>query len=170
MRKPEAIALERVRTGYVHGMSDVVDVLLGQHEEARALFVRVLGATGQDKIELFAMLVEKLQAHERAEQEVVHPVLAEITAESEDRLDDRVAEDILDEERAADQQIAQLIAIGPGDSTFDRHLADFQIAVLAHAAHEEEQEFPLLRSRVEVGRLQAMGARVLRSQTEAWSS
>jgi hemerythrin superfamily protein len=151
-------------------MSDVVDVLLGQHEEARTLFVRTLGATGQEKIELFAVLVEKLQAHERAEQEVVHPVLAEITAASEDVLDDHVAEDILAEERAADRQIAQLIALGVGHSAFDRHLADFQSAVIAHAAHEEEQEFPLLRSRVEVARLQEMGAQVLRSQTQAWSS
>jgi hemerythrin superfamily protein len=151
-------------------MTDVVDVLLTQHEEARALLVRVLGATGQEKIELFAVLVEKLQGHERAEQEVVHPVLAEIAAESQDPMDGRVTADILAEERAADQQIAELIAMGPDDPGFDRHLADFQAAVVAHAAHEEEHEFPLLRSRVEVAQLQAMGAQVLRSQTDAWAS
>jgi len=150
-------------------MSDVVDVLLGQHEEARALLVRVLGATGQEKIELFSLLVRTLQRHEQAEQEVVHPVLAEITADT-DGMDAGVAEDILGEERAADQQIAQLIAMGVDDDAFNLHLAEFQAAVLAHAAHEEEQEFPLLRSRVAAARLQAMGAQVLRSQTEAWSS
>lgn len=151
-------------------MSDVVDVLLNQHEEARALFVRVLGSSGKEKTEVFAVLVETLQKHERAEQLVVHPVLAEITAATPDPLDDGVADEILAEERAADLQIEQLIAMGVDDANFDNLLAEFQGAVLAHAAHEEEHEFPLLRKHLDATRLQTMGASVNRSQTEAWTA
>jgi len=135
--------------------TDVIDLLLEQHERVRAQFIHLLAATGQEKIELFAQLVEMLQRHEKAEQQIVHPAAGNVA-------------EILDEERDADRAIAELIALGADDPSFDGKLAAFHAAVLAHAAHEEEQEFPRLRAEVPPAQLVAMANQVHADQNAVW--
>src|ERR1051326_151954 len=108
-------------------MPDVVDLLLAQHERVREQFIHLLAATGQQKVELFAGLVEK---------------------------------------RAADPAVAELIALGVDHPAFDGKLADLHAAVLAHAAHEEEQEFPALRETIPAAQLVALASQVRANQTE----
>ena len=134
-------------------MPDVVDLLLAQHERVREQFIHLLAATGQQKVELFAGLVEMLHRHEATEQQIVHPLLGGI-------------DDILSEERAADTAIAELIALGVDHPAFDGKLADLHAAVLAHAAHEEEQEFPALRETIPAAQLVALASQVRANQTE----
>jgi len=133
-------------------MPDIVDLLVEQHERVRVQFIHLLAATGQQKVELFAGLVEMLQRHEKAEQQIVHTALPDVG-------------EILAEEREADLAIAELIALGVDDPSFDGKLADLHSAVLAHAAHEEEQEFPRLRAEIPAERLVEMAQQVRADQS-----
>ena len=138
------------------GLNDVVDVLLDQHREIIAAFDRVRDAApGQDRLETFAALVQLLRHHERVEQRVVHPELAEFA--------DGVARARVEEETAADHMLASLISIGVDDRNFDPGLARLQQMVVDHAEHEETEEFPLLRAKVSPARRRELAGEVFRS-------
>jgi len=150
LREPE-IRTPAVRTG----LNDVVDVLLDQHREILVAFDRVRDAAGQDRLELFLALVQLLRHHERVEQRVVHPELAAFAGE--------VARARVEEENAADRMLASLISIGVTDKTFDAGFARLRQMVVDHAAHEETEEFPLLRERIPAERRRQLAGEVFRS-------
>ncbi|MEZ0110357.1 putative membrane protein/hemerythrin superfamily protein [Catenulispora sp. EB89] len=139
------------------GGADIVEVLLAQHEHIKETFARVQAASGDTKEQLFGELAALLHAHESGEQQVVHPV----TRAAKHDGGDLVAMACIAEERQADQRIAELKKLGTGHSQFDAKLEAFHQAVLAHAAHEERDEFPRL-SQLPAERRQAM-ANELRS-------
>ena len=87
---------------------DVVDVLLDQHRQIDGMFAWVRSTEGATRREAFAALVEFIHRHERAEQEIVHPVLAALDGPAA-----RVAADRRDEEGKADRAIASLISALP---------------------------------------------------------
>ena len=119
---------------------DVVDVLLGQHEQVKQTLAAVEQATGTAKQQAFDDLCALLELHEEAEQRVVHPMTrADVNGGRQ------VAQTVIAEEREADRQLAELRQLGTADPRFDRAFAAFRDAVLAHAQHEENEEFPKLR-------------------------
>jgi len=120
---------------------DVVDLLLAQHTEIEGLFGAVLTALGERKRELFQELVRLLAVHEAAEEELIHPrVRVEVTAA------DPVVEQRLREEQDAKRKLADLYDLGVEHVDFDRGLTELARDVLEHAAQEEQEEFPYLRS------------------------
>jgi hemerythrin superfamily protein len=137
---------------------DVVDLLLAQHRDIMSSFATVLDASGHDRTETFAALVELLQRHERAEQAVVHPVLRAVTGEAGE-----VAEARVEEEKAADRALASLISKTAADPTFEAALAAFRQTVQDHAGQEESREFPLLRELVPAEQLRRMAGDVRRT-------
>jgi hypothetical protein len=116
---------------------DVVGVLVDQHRRIDIAFALVLAASGQDRVEAFASLVDVVRQHERVEQEVVHPALRPLV--------DEVAEARLAEEKAGDRALASLISKGVHDPDFVAGLSRLRRMVREHADHEETREFPLLR-------------------------
>ena len=159
------------------GRNDVVDLLLDQHRQIVAAFDAVnAAAPGQDRLETFASLVELLRHHERAEQHVVHPVMASL-ADQTDQTDQNdqndqtnhanqandVAQARVEEEEAADRMLASLVSMGVDDPNFEPGLARLQQMVADHAAHEETQEFPILRERISPARLRQLAGDVVRS-------
>jgi hemerythrin superfamily protein len=119
---------------------DIVDVLLAQHEHIKESFTRVQAATGDARKQLFGGLTELLHTHESGEQQVVHPVTRTETSDGH-----LVAMARIEEERQADKAIAELETLGTDHPQFDSKLEAFHLAVLAHATHEEQDEFPRLR-------------------------
>lgn len=142
---------------------DVVDVLMFQHRQVAGLVARVRTARGSAKRQAFATLVDFLNQHEASEQEIVHPVLRGIDEQSAEVVAGR-----LREEEDADLLIASLVARGVDHPEFSSGLADLIDAVQEHAAHEEEEEFPLLRARVPAEQLRAMASRVRVVQSGSW--
>lgn len=135
---------------------DVVDVLVAQHRQAERLFDHVAATpAGTGRRAAFAALVDFLHRHEKAEQEIVHPVLRALDDQSAAVVAARV-----EEERAADRAIATLISRGTGNGQFGVYLAELRQLVQAHARHEEAEEFPLLRARVSVEERQRMANNV----------
>jgi Hemerythrin HHE cation binding domain len=146
--------------GPLSGQADVVDVLLAQHEQVKQAFARVQASPMQDKEQSFAELVTLLHTHETGEQQVVHPVTGQSAPTG-----GQVAAGRVQEETEADRAIAELKALGVEHPEFDAKLETFHQAVLRHAAHEEQDEFPLLRQNNPTGQLQAMAEELRVAQT-----
>ncbi|MEV4313896.1 hemerythrin domain-containing protein [Actinocrispum sp. NPDC049592] len=133
---------------------DVLEMLQRQHEEIRQLFTQLETATGERRKDLFHSLVRLLAVHETAEEEVVHPEVRDLTG------GEPVVEARLGEEHRAKQLLSTLTEIGPDADGFDTLLTQLRDDVLAHADHEEREEFPLLRQHLPDQRLRAMASTV----------
>ncbi|MET8428401.1 hemerythrin domain-containing protein [Nocardia sp. NPDC004860] len=127
---------------------DVVDLLTAQHEQISTLLEQ-LRSGREDRQELFTELVRLLAVHESAEEEVVHPVAKRAQFGAEEMVDARV-----EEEDHAKKALAELYDLGVDHPDFSSKLADFADAVAKHAAHEEAEEFVLLRRQYSVSQLE----------------
>jgi Hemerythrin HHE cation binding domain len=134
--------------------SDVVDVLLGQHERMRQLCAAVDQSAGADKKHLFAELDELVNLHELGDRAVVHPATRESTVVG----GDAVALACMAEEGNIERAVAELNFLGVEDAAFDGKFATVWRAILEHLAYEEREEFPLLRQYVRAAHLHTMAS------------
>ncbi|WP_433271901.1 hemerythrin domain-containing protein [Actinosynnema sp. CS-041913] len=133
---------------------DVIALLVRQHEEIRELFAEVETAHGTERTDAFRRLVRLLAVHETAEEEVIHPAARK--GDGGDAIvDARVAE-----EHRAKELLSTLDEIGPEAEGFDTLLRELRDDVLAHARHEEREEFPRLRAEYDGDRLRALAKAV----------
>jgi hemerythrin superfamily protein len=135
---------------------DVITLLERQHQEIRKLFGEVERARGDARRDAFRSLVRLLSVHETAEQELVHP---EVRQQNGGQC---VVEFRLGEEHRAKELLSTLDEMGADAEGFDTLLIQLRDDVLAHAEHEEREEFPLLRKAHDPKRLEAM-ARTVRA-------
>jgi len=134
---------------------DVIDLLQRQHREIRELFTGLDTAEGDRRQELFHDLVRLLAVHETAEELVVHPEIRDLEPAA-----GPVVEARLGEEHRAKELLTTLQKMGTEADGFDTLLGRLREDVLAHAEHEEQEEFPLLRAHRPPERLRAMAATV----------
>ncbi|MEU1426978.1 hemerythrin domain-containing protein [Nocardia sp. NPDC005746] len=140
---------------------DVVDLLTAQHEQIATLLEQ-LKSERENQEELFTELVRLLAIHESAEEEVVHPIAKRARFGAEEVVDAR-----LEEESHAKRALAQLYDLGVHHPNFQAELADFADAVADHAAHEEAEEFVLLRRQYSATQLQHMAGSVRAAEAVA---
>ncbi|WP_067674912.1 hemerythrin domain-containing protein [Nocardia miyunensis] len=133
---------------------DVVDVLTAQHQQISTLIEQIRG-DHDDKQQLFNELVRLLAVHESAEEEVVHPAAKRAAFGVEDMVKTR-----LGEENRAKQHLADLYDMGVEHPEFAARFARFADAVADHAAHEEAEEFTMLRKQFSETQLQRMAESV----------
>lgn len=136
----------------VNNADDIVDVLLDQHQQLRRLCTEMHAATGQDKKWIFGDLAALMRLHELGERAVVHPVTRDHIRPGGDLL----AGACTAEEERARWAILDLKDLGVDHPGFTARFAAFHQAVLDHAAHEERDEFPLLRRYIPTQRLHTM--------------
>ena len=129
---------------------DVIALLVRQHNEIRQLFTTLETAKGDERRDDFRELVRLLAVHETAEEEVTHPA-ARSGEGGQAIVDARLAE-----EREAKELLSRLDQLGPDGEGFDVLLAQLREAVLAHAEHEEREEFPRLQAAYDSEQLQTM--------------
>ncbi|QMU76715.1 hemerythrin domain-containing protein [Streptacidiphilus sp. PB12-B1b] len=139
---------------------DVIAVLLGQHARVKNLFAQVEAATGQARQERFDELRQLLAVHEIGEEIVLRPVAEKAAGEQE--ADARNAE-----EKEANKVLAELEKLDVDGAEFAAKFAEFQKAVLAHAEHEEREEFPAVREHCSPQERQEMGRRLLKAEDKA---
>ncbi|MFC4852761.1 hemerythrin domain-containing protein [Actinophytocola glycyrrhizae] len=130
---------------------DVVDLLLGQHQQIRDLFIEVQSTAGAGRRDAFARLVRLLAVHETAEEEVVHPLARTAIAGGDGVVDDRLAE-----EREAKEVLSRLEELDPDSEEFGSLLDTLRMSVLEHAHHEEVYEFRYLRQHYDADRLRTL--------------
>jgi hemerythrin superfamily protein len=136
---------------------DVVSFLKGQHNEIKRLFTQVETSPEDQRAESFGELRRLLAVHETAEEEFVHPRARKAMTGG-----DAVVSARLDEENEAKKMLADLEKIGVDDADFTIQFAELKGAVLAHAEHEENDEFPALVAETDPQHLQQM-ARVVQA-------
>ncbi|MFC5754830.1 hemerythrin domain-containing protein [Actinomadura rugatobispora] len=141
---------------------DVVDLLLRQHMEIRALFGEVAAARGDARAAAFDRLRRMLAVHETAEEEVVHPYARRLMDGGGPMVDAR-----LEEENRGKTILAELVDIGPGGKGFGPRFEELRTAVLEHARREEEEEFPRIRELATAEERRGMAAAVKAAQVLA---
>jgi hypothetical protein len=130
---------------------DVIHVLLHQHDEMRRLCTDVRQTSGTDRKGLFAELYQLVNVHELGDLAVVHPAARGRTANG-----DKAAVDCMTEGADIARALAELHALGVEHATFDSKFAIVDQAIHDHTAHEERDEFPILRRYVSIQRLHTM--------------
>ncbi|GAA4934391.1 hemerythrin domain-containing protein [Actinoplanes utahensis] len=131
--------------------SDVVDVLLAEHDEIRRLCSAVERSGDRLRGRRFAVLSHAVHLHESGEQAIIHLVVRDLGAAA-----GLIATMRLAEETALLSSLGTLDDLGAGDPDFARRFAVLHRAILEHLTREELDEFPILRRRVVVQRLQGM--------------
>jgi hemerythrin superfamily protein len=120
---------------------EVVAFLKAQHNLIEDTFDQVLHASDpQAREKPFVQLRQLLAVHETAEEIVVHPrVRREVDA------GDAIVDARLEEEHNAKEQLSRIESIDITSQQFIDELSKLRDAVLAHAEHEESDEFPKLQ-------------------------
>lgn len=137
----------------------LIGILLSQHESIKQQFALVRSADGEQKKQLFDELCTYLIAHETGEQTVLRPL-------SKSAAGVEVAEARNHEEAVASATIEQLKAMDAGSEEFETALEELENAVVAHADHEELEEFPRVAAAYSEEELLEQGTR-LRSVEES---
>ncbi|GAA3062421.1 hemerythrin domain-containing protein [Streptomyces glomeratus] len=132
---------------------DVVRILLLQHARIRDLFAEVKSAQGEQKKSIFDELRALLAVHETAEEMILRPTAKKTAGQAE-------ADARNHEEKAANKVLAQLEKMDVSSPEFDDRLAAFERSVIAHAEHEEQEEFPAVRQGCDEDQLKRMGAQL----------
>jgi len=141
--------------------SDVVGVLLAQHEQIKTLLDQVSKATGQGRQEAFDELREYLARHETAEEMIVRPLTRGVEG------GDKVASERMDEENHSKDVLSHLEDLDVSSPDFDEEFGQFKESVLEHAEAEEKQEFPLLQQNVGQDRLEKAKTALLMAEKTA---
>lgn len=141
--------------------SDVVGVLLAQHQQIQKLLDRVTQASGESRQEAFDELREYLARHETAEEMIVRPLTRGVDG------GDAVASERMDEENESKDVLSHLESLDVTSAEFDKTFAEFRESVLEHADAEESQEFPLLRANVDPDKLEKAKSHLLMAEKTA---
>ncbi|GAB3017299.1 hemerythrin domain-containing protein [Mycobacterium bourgelatii] len=136
----------------IQSPDDVVEFLVHQHQQIESLFDKTLAASGKQREEAFIELRRLLAVHETAEEEIVHPRVKR-------KIDngDAVVKPRLEEEHEAKIRLKQLEKLDVDSAVFTNQLAELRDAVLAHAQHEEREEFTKLAEQLSNDELERMG-------------
>jgi len=128
---------------------DLITLVERDHRAIEQMLDQVEGADDGSRAALFGEVVQKLDAHEAAEADIVHALLRDLGAPD-------IADDLVEEEKLAKQALARLDA---SSADFPRQFHSFKEDVLIHARHEEREEHPSIRARASHDVLVRIGER-----------
>ena len=131
-------------------MADVIELIQRDHQEIRELFSQISETDPEDREGLFRHIVSELARHEAAEEAIIHPTLRDEIG------DERAAGSIVEEEQEAEELMAEMEDMDPASQEFLAKFRQLRDEVLEHAEHEESDEHPRLRERIDADRLQEM--------------
>ena len=117
--------------------SGVVAAVQREHREIERLLDEVESSTGPSRRAAFDRLVDKMQAHETAEEQVVHPL-------AKDEGNSRTVAALLEEEQSASHALERLEGMDPDSDEFVEGFRQLKQDVLSHARQEEREEHPQL--------------------------
>jgi hemerythrin superfamily protein len=148
---------------FVQSTDDVVAFLVGQHNLIKDMFDDVIYASEtKAREQAFIGLRQLLAVHETAEEMVVHP-----RARREIHDGDAIVDARLQEEHDAKEQLSSLEDMDMNSQEFLDALTVFRDAVIEHADHEENEEFPQLQHDLAPDDLKRMASAVVAAQAIA---
>jgi len=119
--------------------TQISESLKQHHERIKEALPTVLDDTGDARRSAFARVRRMLAAHEALEQEVVHP-------QAKRDVDDDAVDARIEEEEEAGDAIAKLEGMDVDSPEFEESYSRFMLDVIAHAEHEEHQEFDMINT------------------------
>ncbi len=122
---------------------ELFSLIIGQHGHLHTLLGDVEHQQGRERAAGLDLVRAHLAAHEAAEQEWLHPMVADLVAKGVGHAGD--VDLRLVEERDAGIALDHMMDMEPESSTYGVQLALFSEAFKHHAEAEEERELPLLR-------------------------
>jgi hemerythrin superfamily protein len=134
--------------------TDVVELLLADHEEAKALLARFDHIAPNDRASYFCEVVTELVRHEVAEEHIVYPVIRRATPGGDQEAKARIAE-----QAEAEELLAHMEKMDTSSAEFATQFATLRRAVLDHARSEEAGTFPLLKEMEDAESRLALGGR-----------
>lgn len=141
---------------------DIVELLLEDHETAKALLTKISAAAPEQREALFWELVPELVRHEVAEEVVVYPTIRSEAPDGEREVEPR-----LHEQQEAEELLDQMEGLDRSSAEFGAKLAKLQAGVLEHAHAEEQNILPLLRALEDTKKRVELGARYERAKSAA---
>jgi hemerythrin superfamily protein len=129
---------------------DAIELLMIQHEEAKALFKKIERAEDDEKQDLFERVADALAVHATIEEKQFYP--ATRNARTEEMLQEAVEEHL-----AAKRLIADLLEMTPDDPQFDAKIAVLKEQVEHHIEEEEAELFPKVRRMFKADELEDLG-------------
>jgi hemerythrin superfamily protein len=133
---------------------DIVDLLLADHEEAKALLGRFDQVGQADREDYFCEVVTELVRHEVAEEQVVYPIIRQATPGGEQEAKTRIAE-----QSEAEELLTEMEKLDSSSAEFTTKFLTLRQAVLDHASAEEASTFPLLKKIEDAESRIALGGR-----------
>jgi hemerythrin superfamily protein len=115
----------------------VVGAVQRDHREIEQMLDNVESSSGAKRQDAFARLAEKLQAHEAAEEKVVHPL-------AKDEGNAGTVDELVGEEQTASKALEKLQGLDVDSEAFEQAFQQLKRDVLAHAEQEERDEHPRL--------------------------
>ncbi len=155
LTRTDGLARDRAET-------DVVELLLRDHAEAKAMLDRFDATPAAKKADAFGELTRVLVQHEVAEEEVVYPAFRKRVANGA-----RIAGARIAEQSQAEEKLVELERLGVDHAHFTSGFRQLHIAVLDHAQREEQTVFPALRSALQSAELVGLGRRYERAKAVA---
>lgn len=141
----------------VQSPDEVVAFLKAQHDLIEDMFDEVLHASDPKAREKpFVELRQLLAIHETAEEMVVHPRARRDGGDAGDAIVDAR----LKEEHEAKELLSRIEKLDATSQQFIDEVTKLRDAVLEHARHEEDEEFPVLERKLDADDLKLMGTAV----------
>ena len=123
---------------------DVVDELMTDHREVRALLDEILATTdAAARRDLADTAITELVRHAVAEEMYVYPAMRKHLPDGE-----KEVEHDTEEHKQLEETMKQLEAVEASEARFDQLLRDMTEQLRHHASDEENEQFPQLRERV----------------------
>lgn len=130
---------------------DIVAVLHHEHEQIRQLCIDVRGAGRGRRKRPLGALQQAFHRHQLGEVAVAHPAASDSGPNG-----DTIARACQADGEQIERSLTELGRLGVEHPDFDARFAALSGALLEHAAHQERDEFPLLRRYVSTQRLHMM--------------
>ena len=131
---------------------DALELLTSQHDEVDELFSQIEDSDdGEEKLELFQQLADKLAAHATIEEKLFYPSV--MTDDTEDKLIESTEEHL-----QMKRLLADMLTMEPSDDHFAAKLNVLKEEVRHHARDEEEGKlFKQVRRMMDEEQLAALG-------------
>jgi hemerythrin superfamily protein len=136
-----------------------IDMLESQHREVEKLFKAFENAEGDEKREVFIEIADKLAVHAAIEEKHFYP--AAKARDTEDLLLESAEEHL-----SVKRIIADLLAMKPGDDTFDAKVTTLKEQVEHHVEEEEGELFPKVKKLLDATTLEALEQEMTATQEE----
>lgn len=135
---------------------DALELLTQQHDEVEELISEIEDSDdGEEKLELFQQLADKIAAHSSIEEKLFYPTV--MTDDTEEQLLEATEEHL-----AVKRVLADMLAMEPTDDRFDAKLSVLKEEIRHHARDEEEGKlFPKLRKMFSADELAGLGNELL---------